>query len=349
MTPHSIALVAVDHGPRDTLRPLAAHWGAAILGDPAGEESEIDWDRRLREYDARGLVCGTSDTVRGRAIESAARRSAARLAIPVVAVEDYPGNYRHFQGAGTDLLVVESDTVAGVTRARLGVTCPRLAVSSPARYDAYRIASRALRARTAQRWAEPGAPRTLLWAGQPETPDCLRTLKLVLPLAAKLRYTVLFKAHPRDAGYDAGAYRPAFAESGATVEDVTGLSVADALSLAPRAVVTQFSSVAIEAGFYGIPGLCVLLPDAGGARLREKKGYGVPPHCEAGAGAFVVDAGGLENTLSPMLEDGAQREFLVSCFDAYFHTGAATLPHLLAVLASVFERGKFAPEISNFM
>jgi hypothetical protein len=114
-------------------------------------------------------------------------------------------------------------------------------------------------------------------------------------------------------------------------------------------VVTQFSSVAIEAGFHGIPSLSVLLPDAGSARLFEKKGYRVPPYCESGAAALVSDAGAVEETLIGTLGDCARRENIIRCFDAYFDIGTLMLPPLVALLTSVLITGKIGPKISDFM
>jgi hypothetical protein len=113
---------------------------------------------------------------------------------------------------------------------------------------------------------------------------------------------------------------------------MTALSVADALAAGPRLVITQFSSVAIEAGFYGIPGLCVLLPDAGGARLREKKGYAVPPFCTAGAVDVVSSAKSVEPSLRRLLSDASFRDHLLRSFDDYFDVHASATQKLVSRL-----------------
>lgn len=329
-----LLLVAADAGPRAALYPLQEPFGIP-LADTGRSDAATDgyWLGLIRESGVRGVVCGTSDTPAGRAIEAGARRAAAAHGVPVAAIEDFPGNYYDVSGGAVALLVVESESAAALTRTKWQSACPPLAVLSPARYDRERRAAAALRTRVREQWHASSTPRAILWAGQPETLDCLRTLAAVLPALKRLGASLLFKAHPRDAGHVVGAYRPLIEASDIAVEDVTALSVADAMALAPRAVITQFSSVAIEAGFHGIPSVSVLLPEAGGARLREKKGYGVPPCCAAGAAVCVTDADALPGALASTLVDESGRENIIRCFDAYFSTGTPTLPALLRVLS----------------
>jgi hypothetical protein len=308
---------------------LLAETGAAR----AAEESH--WLERLADCGAGARACGTSDSAGGRAVEGAARRAAARAGIPAVAIEDFPGNYYDVPGGQVALLVVENEAVADFTRARLGAACPSIRTLSPARYDERRRDAPALRAALGARWQEAGRERLLLWAGQPETRDCLRTLESLLPQARSRAMTVLFKAHPRDPGYRAGVYRELLVHHGTRWQYVTALAVPEALALAPDLVVTQFSSVAVEAGFHGIPSLSVLLADAGGARLLEKKGYAVPPYCTAGAAAFAHDERELSAALALLLDDRAQREKIIRCFDSYFQTGTPALPALVASLRAI--------------
>lgn len=214
---------------------------------------------------------------------------------------------------------------------------PRTEALSSVRYDALRLRAGTLRQRTHSRWKDDGASKRILWAGQPEVEDAQRALDIVVPVAARLGATVLFKAHPRDKGYHAGAYGGILDQSGGCVVDITALSVPQALQLAPHVVVTQYSSVAIDAGFYGIPGLHLLLADAGGARLLETKGYTVPPHASVGAAVVVSDAFLFESTLVALCRQPDHRDEIINTFDRYFETGGVMLPRLVGVLASVFE------------
>jgi hypothetical protein len=147
---------------------------------------------------------------------------------------------------------------------------PGLAVHvGPApRYDALRRELRALRAAETRR-----ADDVVLWIGQPETTDALRTLAALLPPLQARRATLWFRAHPRDAGYAAGAYAEIFARAREAIEDMTPSSLDECLRRRPRLAITHFSSAAVEAGFWGIPSLSVLLPNAGAGTLARKKGY----------------------------------------------------------------------------
>ena len=330
-----VLLAAGDAGPREALRPLLQGMPAMLPEEPM-QATQAYWLALMRSTRASGLACGTSDTPAGRALEAAARRAAAQAGIAAAAIEDFPGNYYDVPGGEVALVVVESAAVANFTRAKLGRACPALASVSPARYDAYRREAPSLRARVNAHWAS--GERSVLWAGQPETEDSLRTLARVLPHVRRHGATLLFKAHPRDLGYRAGAYRALLADG---ARDVTALAVPEALALAPLLVVTQFSSVAIEAGFYGIPSLSVLLSEAGGSRLLEKKNYAVPPYCEAGAAVFAREAEDIPGVFAVALEERTQRENIIRCFDAYFATHVATLPALVTALGCVF--GEISP------
>ncbi|MDP1674192.1 MAG: hypothetical protein Q8L65_13920 [Burkholderiales bacterium] len=343
MDPRPVLLAAGDDGPRQTLQPLTHAYGA-IVNDSTDAvwADDARWLELILARRPRGLVCGTSDSPEGRAVEAGARRAAARAGIPVAMVEDFPGNYRAESGCGIHLLLVESQSVAAVTRARLGTACPPLHVLSPARYDPYRLQVAARRATLRQAWAGGGKP-SVLWAGQPETADCLLTLEALRPVLAVLRLQLLFKAHPRDAGYVAGAYHDLLHDPALSPVDVTALPVEAALLLAPRLVITQFSSLAVEAGFCGIPSLNVLLPGAGADRLFEKKSCTVPPHCLEGAALHTHDPAALTGMIHSAVSDKTLRAGIVRCFDSYFSTGAPTLPAFIEILEDLFANRAFSP------
>jgi len=344
MEPHpTILLAAGDDGPHQTLQPLICAFGA-IANDSteAVWADETHWLELICMRKPRGLVCGTSDSPAGRAVEAGARLAATRAGIPVALVEDFPGNYRAESGCNTHLLLVESQAVAALTRQRLGTACPPLKVLSPARYDPYRLQATAHRAAIRQAWA--GKDRlSVLWAGQPETADCLLTLEALRPALADLQLQLLFKAHPRDAGYTRGAYDDLLNDGALSPVDLTALPVGAALLQAPRLVITQFSSVAIEAGFHGIPSLNVLLPGAGADRLIEKKSCAVPPHCLEGAALHIHDPAALTGTIGSAVTDESLRAGIVRCFDSYFSTGTPTLPAFIETLENLFIGGEISP------
>ncbi|MEQ1772385.1 MAG: hypothetical protein ABL891_01265 [Burkholderiales bacterium] len=315
---------------------------AGVGGDLACAADDY-WHELIRLRNARGLVCGTSDSPAGRALEASARRAAVVAGVPIAVIEDFPGNYYEVPSGSADFLVVESAAVAALTRRKFGGSCPQIKALSLARYDPHRRAAPSRRSIRRDKDIGQKGQVSVLWAGQPETPDCLVTLSILLPLLAARGIELLFKAHPRDAGYSSGAYRALLANAGIVSHDVTHLSVEEALLLAPRLVITQFSSAAIEAGFFGIPSLNIVLPDAGGARLLEKKGYQAPLHCAEGAAGCVMRSDELAGVLYPLIDDKTARENLIRCFDAYFCTAELMLPHLSAMIENLFQNKGFPP------
>ena len=311
------AVLAVDDGPRACCAPLLSVPGFVSL------------DSSSLPPGARALFCGTSDSAKGRAIETAARRAARKARVSVVALEDYPGNYSDVEGGEADLLIVESEFAADMHRERLPARCPAIWVCPAPRYDEYRRNVARLRASYAQR---DRAARSVLWAGQPETADALATLRRIAPALAPLGAALLFRAHPRDAGYRDDAYASFFSRIGIPVEDVTARPLEDCFALAPELVLTQFSSVAAEAGFHGIPAVHLLYPDAGGKTLRAKKGFDLPPCCRAGASFLIRDFGAEAATLEQAIDDAGARAQAIEAFDRYYSAHRETLGGLLAYL-----------------
>lgn len=243
----------------------------------------------------------------------------------MVALEDVPGNYWDLEGGEADIVVVESEAAAALCRVRLGVRCPELWVGPSPRYDKMRRRLPEWRRRYAQR---DRAQRLVLWAGQPETDDAVATLLRALPALQLLGAALLFRAHPRDPGHARGEYRWLLDGGAVRARDVTAMPLEECLALAPELVLTQFSSVGVEAGFHGIPTAHLLYPDAGAKSLREKKGLSVPPWCADGAAFLLELPGGEADLLRTALGDGGARARVISAFDAYFRAHAEALPAL---------------------
>lgn len=308
--PNSVALIAGDEGARAALQPLTtfgAHWN-------------VPSER------ARALVCGTSQSAAGFAPEFAARRQAASLGIPIACIEDFPGNYRDVPGAPTRLLVVESEFSAAHYRKRRGSLAPPMAAIPPARYDGLRGAPR--------NPATSTPPYRVLWAGQPETASCLATLEEVRGFLRAPDVELLFRAHPRDPGHAGGAYRGLLAELGSRASDVTQEPLAQLLRSPIRLVLTQFSSVAIEAGFLGVPSVQILLPKAGAALLESQKGYRVPMSCAAGASFHAIDTQSI-GVLDSALRDDAARNAVMERFGALYHLGEPQAARLAECVAGI--------------
>lgn len=303
------ALTAGDDGPRAALAPLiafGANWGEARHGLPV-------------------LVCGTSQSDAGFASEAATRRRAASLGVPIVCIEDFPGNYRDVDGAPTRLLIVEGEFSAKLYRARLA-SAPQMAVIPPARYDAMRGGT--------QVPAADAPPFRVLWAGQPETASCLATLDAMQAFLHGPDIEFLFRAHPRDSGYAAGAYRALLASLAPRGTDVTSLPLAQLWREPLHLVVTQYSSVAIEAGFLGIPSAHVLLAGAGEALLQSQKGYRVPMPCDAGASFLVNDTRSM-GVLDQALRDAPARQSALDRFAALYEANTPQAARLAASVAGI--------------
>jgi hypothetical protein len=304
-----VVLAARDDGPRAALAPLlafGARWGKAGVG-------------------VRALVCGTSQSDAGFAFEAAARRQAASLGVPVACIEDFPGNYRDVDGAPARLLIVEGEFSARLYRAR-PASVPQMAVIPPARYDALRGGAHAP--------AASAPPYRVLWAGQPETASCLATLDAMQAFLHAPDIEFLFRAHPRDAGYTSGAYRTLLASLAPRCTDVTALPLAQLWREPLRLVVTQYSSVAIEAGFLGIPSAHVLLPGAGEDLLQSQKGYRVPMPCDAGASFLVNDTRSM-GVLDRALRDASARQSALERFTALYDASTPQAARLAASVAGI--------------
>lgn len=318
--------MAVDDGPRSTLEPLASHLAVELPRfEAAAAASERYWLDAYAGSGTRLLVVGTSNSARGRRAESAARRAAAQSGVPVAAIEDYPGNYCELPDCRTRLLIVESAFSERVYRARPAAP-PPITVIAPARYDRWRGKARST--------VVPQAPYAVLWAGQPETNACVATLEWLLPQFAGLPAKLLFRAHPRDPALYASVYRELFARAGVEYLDVSAEPLEATLARRLDLVATQFSSVAVDAGFAGVPSLHVLLPDAGGGLLRRLKGYDIPAICDAGA-AFLTTGGSGDRRLRAALLDAAAREGMMARFRDLYAVDAPTAQLVAAALRDI--------------
>ena len=311
----AIAYVAGDAGARLTLQSVADCLPGTWLALDANDNAQ-EWRRGLHSRNIALLMCGTSDSSAGRALEQSARISANALAIPSIVIEDFPGNYYAAPGGKPRLVVVGAEVDARRVREKDGpldvTVCPCV------RYDPLRRRLAELRSNRS------AAENAILWVGQPETADSLATLNGLLPALRDVE--IWFRAHPRDTGYGSGAY------TRLPIEDLTRWPLHECLTRRPRLVVTQFSSVAIEAGFWGIPSLHALIPDLGGRALSEKKGYAIPPWCEAGAAFLVVQRAEIELVVQRALYADAAREAVMQSFDRYFQVHTQGAPVLIDVL-----------------
>jgi len=306
--------------------PLAAYDGFEPV------EISLSAEKKMREVLLPGryhaLVTGTSDSFAGKRIESQVVGLANSVGIPVIAIEDYPGNYRSSDGTRADVVIVDGEFSRGLLLARQPRNPPDLWVCKPARYDALRLRSQQLRERVIKHWRSD-SERWVLWAGQPETEDSLETIKRILPSLSSMQgVKLLFRAHPRDAGYLAGEYRNLLGSAEVGYLDVTADTLETCMDYAPRVVLTQFSSVGVEAGFYGIPTVNILYPDVGGRRLSGKKGYNVPPWTSEGGAFVITNAASQDEVLDAAINNEIERDAVAKRFDSYFSSAVITGPAL---------------------
>jgi len=306
-----VAYLAMDGGPKATLRSLRQQLPGGWIKHPE------DFPAVLASEKIGLLFCGTSDATAGRDVEARARLFARKQGIPCVVIEDFPGNYPAVQGGEPRLLIVDSEFAARLACAKEAAL--RVEVVPAVRYDP-------LRRRLAELRAVQSSEDAVLWIGQPETADSLETLRRLLAPLAALQCRVWLRAHPRDEGYSRGAY----ADLG--LEDVTSRPLEECLARRPRLVITQFSSVAIEAGFWGIPALNVLFADVGGRTLAAKKGYSVPPWCEAGAAFAILQPRDVDRVLDRALGSTEARRRVIEAFDHYFQVHAEGAPKVINLL-----------------
>lgn len=289
-------LAAVHKGPYLTLAPLEKELGAEnclwLLAGSAAEERRRqglafkampdNFAGAVAALKPRGLIRGTSGLADEENPECRLSEAFAAAGLPIYAVEDFPGNYIDSPKRRLDGLFIEHETTRR-HHVKRGLPAERLIVSGNPRYAEAPPPS-PTRAQSRRRYGLNGGP-VLLWAGQPNRAVCRRTLKALWPALRQAGATVLFRAHPRDEGF-----APALSRLGAGVPVVDVSSEADPLPSikACDLVVTQFSSLAVEAGRLGIPSLFVLFPELGRRYLRQCNGMTELPWCAEGS-AFLLD------------------------------------------------------------
>jgi hypothetical protein len=128
-----------------------------------------------------------------------------------------------------------------------------------------------------------------LWIGQPETNPSVEVLTQILPILKDANIVMYFKAHPRDDGYALGSYRTLFSSFKDQFFDVSDLSISDCIALAPSLLITRFSSLAITAGYYGIPSLHILYNEIEKNYYRKMYMNRYPVICELGA-SFLISS-----------------------------------------------------------
>lgn len=295
-----LLLAAAHRGPYEALKPVAREWGECLwlLDGTAADAARADglafsrprdvlrrgrgWEDWLKRLSPAAVLRGTSELPERTNPEAAAAKAAARLGLPVFALEDFPGNYLG-PAAGLTGLFVEFASLKA-HHAKRGLDAARVHAFGNPRYA--RRPRPALTRSAARRRLELDREPAVLWAGQPDGGHCRRTLSALAPALRALGATLIFRAHPRDASWAGGGYLRLL--RGLRLVDLTAERDPGTALAAADLVVTQFSSLAVEAAAGGVPALFALLPGAGADYLKSRGGLTRLPWCERGA-AFLLD------------------------------------------------------------
>ncbi len=331
-------LFAVDSGPRQTLEALEASSSFSWINCAANSNS---LEEKFAHSGIQGIVVGTSLSEVGVALEKEARIVARRLGLTLAAIEDFSGNYPHVFGGEVDLLIVESELAGDAVRRRLKEDCPSIFVGAAVRYDSLRSNM------CSQEVVDSKSDGELLWIGQPETEHALISLSRILPYIEASGMRLMFRAHPRDHGYELGSYSKLISRYSGVIQDVSALSLEVMLAMAPCLTLTHFSSLAVELGFRGIPVVHVLFPDAGGATLKSLAGYNLPHVCTAGGSMAICSEKDIAPILSTMIFDSIARARVMRNFRQYFGGDSPQTTHVidrLSALTIVSKKKLFAGE-----
>ena len=352
---HAVVFAAVHMGPYQSIAPLEPRLDARAVwavdgiarrhragrGEPFVDAAAITEaggaPRFLEQVGARAVVRSTSDDVEGSNLEDTLSAAAAVRNVPVVIVEDFPGNFHTPRDGRLDALCVETDATAALHAAR-GVPRARIHVTGNPRYDHLRSVDVAARRAGLRTELGLGSDAVALWIGQPDAGDSFATLEAVLPALRAAKATLLFRAHPRDVAYAEGRYAELLGTAGGAVHDVTAVADVVGLCCAADLVVTQFSSVAVEAGYLGTPALFVLLPDLGGAYIRKGKGYAIPPWCKENCAFLLDDVKMAADVVSRALYDPVAREAVRVNFARRYATRPPSASAVARIITAYLER-----------
>ena len=319
-----------DQGPNQLIKFISSQTSCEQL---SFNSNQIESFERITHYicenDYQGLLCGTSQSNRGFEFESNFRQAFTLLGLPVICIEDFPGNYRGISGSNTEILVVEGDFSIDIYKDKLPLSSHTIACPS-IRYDYLRACQSNFEGAK-----KNSTPFFVLWAGQPEFEVNFSTLKTLIPALNELSVTFLFKAHPNDTEHSKGSYERYFNEVGLRWFDVSSAKLDSCLFDQVDLVITQFSSVAIEAGFYGIPSLNILLEDAGRKLLIERTGSETTSIIKQGASFVITEKQGILECLKMALSDLNAREKVLLNFNRLYHTQSVQLPKLLSKIKDI--------------
>ncbi len=301
--------------------------------------TQRDAERVFRSFRPHTLLLGMSSLPKT-PVHRLPVSLAAREHIPLIAFQDYWGNHRNPENApilkhAQKILV--PDLFAQTLLLEDGFRGEIVITGNPAFQKFSRVNVARERAKIRKKLGIPARAFFVLYVGT-GTPQSAKMDEITFIFFA--RAIDLFKrseknlfvavhAHPRDE--HPNRYRELAPRL--TTVDTSRFPLADSLLPAADVVISMYSTNLIHACFLRIPGISILLPNAGRKRLRQFGLDDFPPN-RAGAtvGIYTNSPALLARTLNRLNHDRTFRKTLVLRQKKYFpHTNAATR----AVLANV--------------
>lgn len=302
-----IGLFSFDHGPRAVM---------SVLSNNA-DYNFINIGEDIKNY--IGIVVSTSGSDKGVELEHQVRVEAKALNIPLIVIEDFPGNYQEKNNDIPDLIIVEHDDCRKLMANYVDISNRYIKIIPNPRYDTYRTFYRQNKHKFVLQKINNPAYSSVLWIGQPETNEAIDTLNIIAPVLIDLNLTLLFKAHPRDTGYKKNNYRYLVDLYGDLLIDVTNFRLDECVNMyEPGCVLTHYSSLAIDAGFHGVPAINVLISASLKERLFDEKGYRVPPWADKGGAMMVSNQEDLYSAVKMLVSDGDVRTEVNENFIKWF-------------------------------
>lgn len=298
-------LVAVDHGPRETLFPLGDN-DAFIFFKWGGQP--VDWIDLFRSQNLDGVILSTSRSAAGRQLELECLRAANHLNLFTAVIEDYNFNFHANCDLKVNLLLVECKKVKDEYINQFRNKIDVIDEGALIRYS--RIAN--------QNKNLVSVGSKVLWIGQPESKPSIEVLEQILPILQAANIVLYFKAHPRDDGYVSGGYRNLFSRYGEYLLDVSSLPILSCMTLVPSLVITRFSSLAIMAGYYGIPSMHILYNQNENDYYKKMYPNRLPVICELGASFLLNTQNNQKNELLRAIFDGDARKIVIQNFIEHY-------------------------------
>ncbi len=322
---HWIA-VGADAGSFQTTKAISNYFSCEQLSfNLHGIHSVNHWMFFLKNKNILGMFCGTSQSENGFQFEKNLRIAAFKLNLPIICIEDFPGNYKDICETKTSLLILDGEFSLNLHKKR-SVKVPNHIFLASVRYDYLRPSVVGV----LEKCFHPSA----LWAGQPEFQYNFNSLMRIAPKLKELSFTLMFRAHPGDIEYHNGTYAKYFNSLNLSWLDVTNTPIGPELFQNISLVITQFSSLGIEAGFYGVPTVNLLFKDAGLKLLLEKTGSNELMSVKHNAAFLINDEESLKN-LDFFFKNLPLRAEVIRSFKELYKVNEKQFPKLFSAIKDI--------------